>query len=133
MISPQKYSSRLQYCQSPKGASPLSGQTHPPVYTWSPLKKRRPEKIENSLLILADGWAVRADELQRMLCRKRMRHAQTVWHPLSFIGCTKTALLVCMQQRGVTPSMEAQAMLDAMPEKFRDWVKEFQIKSEDQN
>ena len=76
------------------------------------------------LFELAEGWALRFDELQWMICRERKRHAQVVWHPVSFIGCTKAALLVCMRQRGIIRTPEAQAKLDQMSERFQDWLQQ---------
>ncbi|OUR77312.1 hypothetical protein A9Q83_11460 [Alphaproteobacteria bacterium 46_93_T64] len=76
------------------------------------------------LFELTDGWALLYDNRQWMICRARKRHAQEVWHPVSFIESTKTALLVCMRQKGIVPTPEAQAKLDKMPERFRDWLQE---------
>ncbi|MFB9354251.1 hypothetical protein [Sneathiella chinensis] len=80
---------------------------------------------EDFFIPLANGWALKADELQWMICRLRKRHAQWVWHPVSYIGSTKTNLLLCMRRKAFTPTSEAKVQLDEMPERFKDWLSEF--------
>lgn len=77
------------------------------------------------LFFLAKDWALRLDNLKWILCRTRKRYAQVVWQPLSFMRCINDALFVCMQQKGVTPTQEAQAKLGQMLERFRDCLGQY--------
>jgi len=74
------------------------------------------------LFNLTDGWAVGFDPLQWMLMRARSRRGEREWHPVAFIATEKRILLRTMLEKGITPTAAAQAKLDAMPERFRDWL-----------
>jgi len=89
-----------------------------------PFGKRETAMKDTFLFELADGWALQFDDAQWIICRERKRHAQVVWHPVSFIGCTKSALLVGMRRKGINLTPEAQVKLDKMPERFRDWLQQ---------
>lgn len=43
------------------------------------------------VLRLSETWAVRADDLQWMLCRRTKSNG--VWKPVSFVASTKAVLL----------------------------------------
>ena len=73
---------------------------------------------------LAEGWALGADDKQWMLLRARKRHAETVWQPVAFIASKKTNLLLCMAEKDIQITDDAQAQLDELPERFLDfWPK----------
>ena len=74
------------------------------------------------VLRLSDGWAVRADELQWMLCRQTS--AKGGWKPLSFVATTKAILLRCIREKGAVVDAEGQAALDALPDSFREWKRQ---------
>ena len=69
------------------------------------------------VLCLSDGWAVRADELQWMLCRRRRNRGDAI----SFVATTKAILLRCIREKGAVVDAEGQAALDALPDSFREW------------
>ena len=73
------------------------------------------------LFSLSDGWALGADNNQWMLMRGRKRHAETVWQPAAFIASTKTNLLLCMAEKAIRLTADAQVQLDNLPECFLDW------------
>ena len=73
------------------------------------------------LFKLSDGWALGADDNQWMLMRGRKRPAETVWQPVAYIGSTKTNLLLCMAEKDIQITDDAQAQLDNLPECFLDW------------
>ena len=70
---------------------------------------------------LTEGWALGADDNQWMLLRARKRHAETIWQPVAFIASTKTNLLLCMAEKGIQITADAQAKLDELPERFLDF------------
>ena len=73
---------------------------------------------------LAEGWALGVDDNQWMLLRGRKRHAETVWQPVAFMASTKTNLLLCMAEKDIQITDDAQAQLDNLPECFLDfWPK----------
>ena len=46
----------------------------------------------------------------------------TGWRGVSFIGSEKRILYRCISERGVVLTAEAQARLDALPERFADFT-----------
>ena len=70
---------------------------------------------------LADGWARGADDKQWMLLRARNRHAETIWQPVAVIASTKTNLLLCMAEKGIQITADAQVQLEELPERFLEW------------
>ena len=72
------------------------------------------------VLRLSDGWAVRADELQWILCRRRRNR----WDAISFVATTKAILLRCIREKGAVVDAEGQAALDALPDSFREWKRQ---------
>jgi hypothetical protein len=79
---------------------------------------------DRHLFDLAPGWALGADSNQWMLLRVRKRRDETYHQAISFIGSTKTVLLRVLREKGVQPAPEAHALLQALPEKFRDFNRE---------
>ena len=79
----------------------------------------------SNILPLSEGWALGYDQNQWMLMRLRSRKKgeETYWQPVSFIGSTKTVLRRVLAENGVTVCPEALAKIDAMPERFFDWIK----------
>ena len=73
------------------------------------------------LFPLSDGLALGADDNQWMLLRGRKRHAETTWQPVAYIASTKTNLLLCMAEKGIRLTADAQARLDDVPESFLDF------------
>lgn len=70
---------------------------------------------------IADGWAIGWDNLQWMLLRRRKRHAQTLWHPHSYIASEKRILRRCMRENGVPVTAAGEAFIDGLPDHFRDF------------
>ena len=73
------------------------------------------------LFDLADGWALGADASQWTLLRARNRQDEAYYQAVSFIGSTKSVLSRILRENGVQPTPDAQAKLDALPERFLDW------------
>ena len=48
--------------------------------------------------------------------------ARSGYEAVSFIGSTKTTLARVLGERGVVLTAEAKARLDALPERFRDFI-----------
>ncbi len=78
-------------------------------------------KNDRILFELAPGWALGADRNQWIVMRRRKRRDQHYWHPVSFIGSTKTTLLRVLREKGIHTSEKGQAALNALPERFLDW------------
>jgi hypothetical protein len=76
---------------------------------------------ERFILLLADGYALGADNNQWMLLRPRKRHAETVWQPVAYIASTKTDLLLSMAEKDIQLTEDAQVRLNGLPERFLDW------------
>ena len=76
-------------------------------------------------LDIAPGWALGADTQQWMVLRAKIYRAGVEWRPVSFIGSTKTVLLLTLREIGVTPTPRGQAALDALPDRFLDWRHEY--------
>lgn len=76
-------------------------------------------------LILSEGWVLGYDRNQWMLMRlkRRKKGEETYWQPVAFIGSDKTTLLRLSAENGVTICQDAKAAIDAMPERFLDWIK----------
>ena len=80
------------------------------------------------LFDLAPGWKLGADANQWMLMRGRKRHAEVTWQPVAYIGSTTSVLWRCMREKGIGPTLEAQAKLNALPERFLDWRAMWKLK-----
>lgn len=70
-------------------------------------------------LVLAEGWALTADENQWMLCQARGRTGK--WQPVSFIGSNKRVLRRLVREKGVICTPDADAALSALPDDFIAW------------
>jgi hypothetical protein len=75
-------------------------------------------------LDLAPGWGLGADSQQWVL-RAWKRPVGVAWHPVGYIGSTKTVLRLTLREMGVTPTSEGQAGLDALSKRFLDWRHEY--------
>ena len=75
-------------------------------------------------LRLSEGWALGFDKNQWIVLKRTKRRDEHYWHPVSFIGSTKTNLLRVVAEKGVTVDPEAQRAIDAMPDRFLDWLEE---------
>ncbi len=79
----------------------------------------------------AEGrWRLAYDRQQWVLQRRRRAPrrceragiADSGWRPVSFIGSTKATLARVLGEKGVVLTAEAAARLDALPERFTDFV-----------
>ena len=71
---------------------------------------------------LCDGWALGYDPLQWMLMRAKNRRGQREWQPVAFVATENRILRRVLAEKGVQPTPEAQAALDALPGTFQDWL-----------
>ena len=55
-------------------------------------------------------------------CSERTGIADSGWRGVSFIGSEKRILCRCLRDKGVVLTAEAQARLDALPERFADFI-----------
>ncbi len=66
--------------------------------------------------------------LQHRTKKARVSHTEggsirdSGWRGVSFIGSTKATLARVLGERGITLTPEAQARLDALPERFTDFI-----------
>ena len=75
-------------------------------------------------------WRLAYDSNQRVLQRRRRAPrrseragiADSGWRGVAFIGSTKATLRRVLREKGVVLTAEAQARLDALPERFTDFV-----------
>ena len=75
-------------------------------------------------------WRLAYDRQQWVIQRRRRapRHceragiADSGWRGVAFIGSTKATLRRVLGEKGVVLTPEAQARLDALPERFMDFV-----------
>ena len=91
---------------------------------------------DKSLFILdAEGrWRLAFDRQQWIVqrragepCRRGLDSAamrRTGWRAVSFVGSTKTTLRRVLGEKGVVLTAEAQARLDALPERFMAFLTE---------
>ena len=77
------------------------------------------------LFHLCDGWALVADNLQWMLMRARIRRGQREWQPVAFVATEKRILRRVLSENGVKPTPEAARTLDAMPDTFKAWRRQY--------
>ncbi len=81
-----------------------------------------PESEEQIILRLSDDWALGADRLQWMICRKKKRKGKVTWTPESFIASKLAVLRRVIAELGIPPSPEANAALHAIPDTFTEWL-----------
>ena len=77
-------------------------------------------------------WRLAYDPLQWIIQRRgskapsassdRSPMHKPTWRGTDYIGLEKRVLRRCIQERGIDLTPEAQARLDALPEKFRDFL-----------
>ncbi len=75
-------------------------------------------------------WRLAYDSQQWVVQRRRRapRRSERAgisdsgWRGVSFIGSTKTTLARVLGEKGVILTAEAQARLDALPERFMDFI-----------
>ena len=65
-------------------------------------------------------WALGADEVQWILYRRRTRHAESYWQPVSFVRSTRDILARCMREKGVEAET-ARSLLFGLPATFDEW------------
>jgi len=74
--------------------------------------------VDRQFLRLNDRWALAYDEAQWIIQRRE----GAAWRGVSFIGSNKDILWRCLEERGIDPTPEARAVIDAMPFRFLDWL-----------
>ena len=76
-------------------------------------------------LLLAEGWALAADNNQWIICRSRTRHGELCWQPRSFVGSNKAVLRQVVRELGIEVRPEvnatAHAFLRLPPHRFLEW------------
>jgi hypothetical protein len=73
-------------------------------------------------LRLCDKYALGADDLQWILCRRHQRQGKPdTWDGISFVSSTKDILLRCIRESGCVPDGTAAAALESMPSTFAAW------------
>ncbi len=84
-------------------------------------------------LFTLDGesrWRLAFDAQQWVVQRRRRAPrrseragiSESGWRGVAFIGSTKTTLARVLREKGVILTAEAQARLDALPERFMDFI-----------
>lgn len=92
--------------------------------------------MSNQFLIdLAPGWALGFEKLQWVLFRADKRPLEgekslpgVRWRGVAFIATTKAVLRRCIHEYGIELTPEATAYLDGLPEKFREWRRQHQLR-----
>ncbi len=71
----------------------------------------------------AQQWVIQR-RTQKPRVRRLEGHAiaDSGWRGVSFVGGKKTTLARLFREKGISPTPEAQARLDALPEQFLDFV-----------
>ena len=87
---------------------------------------------DNPLFTLdAEGrWRLAYDRQQWIIQRRKgppspcgvVPGRDSGWMAVSFVGGKKTTLARLFREKGISPTPEAQARLDALPEQFLDFV-----------
>lgn len=72
-------------------------------------------------IILGDGWALGADNLQWMVLRARRHKGRVKWQPVAFVASNKAVLKRVLREKGASLSREGEAALNALNETFRKW------------
>ena len=103
------------------GGHPESQKAPAPVIYPGPSKNNHSKTITH-LFDLAPGWALGYDTSQWMLLRRRNFRTECGWKPVSFIASNRDILDRCIGENGIQPTPAAQAKLDALPFRFRDWL-----------
>jgi len=73
-------------------------------------------------LSLSEGRALGFDSNQWILHRRANRKDEWYWQPIRFVGSSKTILRRILREKGIQPTPEAQTKIDALSERFLDWV-----------
>ena len=73
---------------------------------------------DKQFLRLSEKWMLAFDPAQWILQRRE----GAAWRGVSFIGSNKDILWRCLEERGIDPTPEARAVIDAMPFRFLDWL-----------
>jgi len=74
-------------------------------------------------LRLSDGWALRYDAHQWIVCKGRKLRSERKWHAQTYIGSCKATLRRVLQEIGADITPAAQSIIDTWPERFVDWRK----------
>ncbi len=71
----------------------------------------------------AQQWIIQR-RTQKARVRRLEGHAiaDSGWRGVSFVGGKKTTLARLFREKGISPTPEAQARFDALPERFMDFV-----------
>jgi hypothetical protein len=80
------------------------------------------------LFEISEGWALGHDKLQWILLKReksarqgKKSHPSFRWRAVSFIASTKQVLLRVVAEKGIQPTLEGWAALNALPETFTAW------------
>jgi hypothetical protein len=78
---------------------------------------------DRTFLRLNDKWSLASDGVQWILQRRNLRaDGRESWTGKWFVRSTRENLLRGLSWHGVSPTPEAQAVLDALPETFDAWL-----------
>lgn len=83
-----------------------------------------PEGKDRVIFQLSENWKLGFDPLQWIILRARNRRGQREWRPVTFIPSKKLTLERCIAEKGIQPTPEARAKLDALPDTFKEWLAE---------
>ena len=75
--------------------------------------------MERILFHLCPGWALAADNQQWMVMRAKNRRGQREWQPVAFVATEKRILRRVLCEKGIKPTPEGRAALDALPDSFK--------------
>lgn len=81
--------------------------------------KRRRGKRDTRFLMLNNKRALAYDKLQWIIQQKQGAN----WVGISFVASTKSALIQVLMDRKIKPTIKAMDYIDAMPEYFREFIK----------
>ena len=73
-------------------------------------------------LRLSEGWALGHDRFQWMLVQ--WQGEARGWRSVSFVASNKGVLMRVLGENGITPTPEAKAALDRLPDTFKEWLSE---------
>jgi hypothetical protein len=76
---------------------------------------------DKQFLRLNEKWALAHDDLQ-WIVQRRQDESGTSWRGVAFVRSNKSVLLRMIRWNNIKPIPEAQAVLEAMPETFDQWL-----------
>ncbi len=73
---------------------------------------------DTQFLRLSDRWALAYDEAQWIFQRRE----GAAWRGVCFIAESRDIFSRVFDEKGIDPTPEARAYIDAMPDTFREWI-----------